>query len=109
MKQIDPVLHDEARHDRQTFAGAEQAQELAGAQLDTEMDKVWDEVLEGEHDGEIFESVYIDTRLMGRVGRIAACGYGKQYRAIIPATDLCDLRLQITDYVEDCAKMRLER
>ena len=109
MKQIDPVLHDEAAHDRQTFAGAEQAQELAGAQLDTEIDKVWDEVLEGEHDSEIFESSFTDTRLMGRIARIAACGYGKQYRAIIPATDLNDLRVQITDYVEDCAKMRLER
>ena len=104
----DPVLIAEAAHDRRTFAGAEQAQELTGAQLDTAIDEVWDEVLDGEHDREIFESSYVDTELMGRVGRIAACGYGKQFRAIIPATDLNDLRLQITDYVEDCAKLRIE-
>jgi hypothetical protein len=109
MKRIDPVLHDEARHDRRTFAGAEQAQELAQEQLEQEMDAVWDEVLEGEHDREIFQSSYVDTELMCRVGRISACGYGKQFAPAIPAIDLNDLKLQITDYVEDCAKMRLER
>ena len=103
----DPVLIDEARHDRRTFAGAEQAQELAGAQLDTEIDAVWDEVLSGEHDREIFESSFVDTELMGRIGRIAACGYGKPFSTAIPATDLNDLKLQITDYVEDCAKLRI--
>ena len=105
----DPVLIAEAAHDRRTFAGAEHAQELVSGRLDTEIDKVWNEVLSGEHDREIFESSYVDTELMGRVGRIAACGYGAQFRAIIPATDLNDLRLQITDYVEDCAKLRIER
>ena len=103
------VEQDVLRHDRRTFAGAEQAQELAREQLDQEMDAVWDEVLEGEHDREIFESSYVDTELMGRVGRIAACGYGKAFAPAIPATDLNDLKLQIDDYVEDAAKMRLER
>jgi hypothetical protein len=104
-----PVAHDEAKHDRRTFAGAEQAQELALEQLEQEMDAVWDEVLAGEHDREIFQSSYVDTELMGRIGRIAACGYCRQYAPAIPATDLNDLKLQITDYVEDVAKLRLER
>ena len=88
---------------------AEHAQELAQEQLEQEIDKVWDEVYSGEHDGEIFESVYIDTRLMGKVGRIVACGYKKSFAQAIPATDLNDLQLQITDYVEDVAKLRLKR
>jgi hypothetical protein len=109
MKPQDPVMADEARHDRKTFAGAEQAQELVGATLDTEKDKVWNEVLEGEHDREIFESSFVDTELMGRVGRIAACGYGKAFAPAIPATDLADLKLQIDEYVQDVAELRLER
>jgi hypothetical protein len=104
----DPVLHDEAKHDRRTWAGAEQAQELAREQLEQEMDAVWDEVLEGEHDREIFESAFVDTELMGRVGRIAACGYGKAFAPAIPATDLNDLKGQIDDYVEDEARERLK-
>ena len=109
MTHKDPVMADEAKHDRRTFAGAEQAQELAQEQLEQEIDKVWDEVFEGEHDREIFESSYVDTELMCRVGRMAAYGYGLQFAPAIPATDLNDLKLQITDYVKDAAELRLKR
>ena len=102
-----PVAHDEAKHDRRTFAGAEQAQELAGAQLDTEIDAVWDEVYEGKHDREIFESSYVDTTLMGRIARIQACGFNRAFATQNTSTDLHDLYLQITDYVKDKAELNL--
>jgi hypothetical protein len=46
---------------------------------------------------------------MSRVGRIAACGYGKQFAPAIPSTDLNDLKGQIDEYVQDVAELRLER
>ena len=99
----DPVLADEARHDRGD------APETDADRLDNEIDTIWNEVLDGQHDREIFESSYIDTELMGRIARIAACGYKTNYPAPIPATDLNDLKLQIADYVKDAAELRLAR
>lgn len=103
----DPVMVDEAKYDRRTFAGAEQAQELALEQLEQEMDAVWDEVYEGKHDREIFESSYVDTTLMGRIARIQACGFNKAFAPQNSSTDLHDLHLQITDYVKDKAELNL--
>jgi hypothetical protein len=104
-KPLDPVIADEIRHDRDM----EHAQELVAAQIDEMMDTIWDEVADGEHDSELFDSSWLDATTMARVARIAACNSKVQFGPAIPAHDLNDLYLQITDYVRDVAEMRLTR
>jgi hypothetical protein len=104
---LDPVVADEIRHDRDL----EHAQELVAAQIDEMMDTVWDEVADGEHDRELTQSSWIDTTTLARIARIAACNSPAkiQFGPAIPAHDLNDLYLQITDYVRDVAEMRVTR
>ncbi len=95
----DRVQYDIDRHEKEI----EQAQELVAAQLDEMMDTVWAEVHEGQHDDELSQSNWLQQDMVIRLARtFAATGEG----AIL---DRKDLLLQIDDYVEDVANMRLTR
>ena len=86
----------------------EQAQELVTTYLDIEMDSVWNELTEGEHDDELSDSSYIDRLLLTRVARKCACASGKSFTSLASLADLNKLYLQITDYVKDKAERNLE-
>ena len=100
---LDSVIQAELRHERDL----EHAQEYLAARLDGEMDRVWTEVADGEHDEALSTSSWIEPTLMARIARIAACSAKKQFAPAIPAHDLTDLSLQIVDYVKDVAELNL--
>jgi hypothetical protein len=85
----------------------EQAQELIAANLDAEMDKVWNEISNGDHDEALSDNSFIDRILLTRIARILVYRYDKEIATAIPKTDIDDLHLQITDYVKDVAERNL--
>jgi hypothetical protein len=95
----DPVLTDEAKHDRDCQKAESKREHAVGL----EMVEVWEEINYGEHDAEISSSSWIDQEGMTRVAVQQALN--SKYPDVHAMNDLA---LQLEDYVRDVAERRVD-
>jgi hypothetical protein len=104
MKMKDPVLTDEAKYDRE----CQKAENERRDAIETEMDTVWDEVGEGDHDSELASSGHVDQSNAMAVARREALAATQVFPVRKDMGAVTDLRLQIEDYVKDVAERRVD-
>ena len=101
MNTHDPVLIDEAAHNKR----CEQAQELADAQIDALIPGIQDEIAYGEYDADL--NTYFDGPMLARVARtFAQTDFEQAYSRC--SGDLIDIRRGIDEFAKDLATKRIE-
>jgi hypothetical protein len=97
----DPVLQDEARHDRE----CELDREIWQATIDEETDDILNRIAYGEYDADL--ASYFDGAVLMRVARIFAT---KDFELAysLAGGDLIDIKNGLREYARDLAKMRIE-
>jgi hypothetical protein len=104
MKMKDRNDIEEARYDRE----CQKAENERRDAIETEMDTVWDEVGEGDHDSELASSGHVDQSNAMAVARREALAATQVFPVRKDMSAVTDLRLQIEDYVKDVAERRVD-
>jgi hypothetical protein len=104
MKMKDRVIEEEAKYDRDCQKAEVERQDA----INTEMDTVWDEVGQGDHDSELANSSWIDQIGAMRIARREALAATQVFPVGKDMGAVGDLRLQIEDYVKDVAERRVD-
>ena len=97
----DPVVTDEARHDRD----CELAREVIGAQIDALIPGIQDEIAYGEYDADL--TSYFDGTMLARVARtFATVDFELAFSRC--SDDLLQIRSGIDEFAKDLATKRVE-
>ena len=100
----DPVVLDEAKYDRD----CQKAENRRRDAIEAEIDTVWDEVGQGDHDSELANTSYVDQSGAMSVARREALAATQVFPIDKDMGAVRDLRLQIEDYVRDVAERRVD-
>ena len=97
----DPVIRDEARHDRE----CETAQEVRAELIDQEVETILQNASWGHHDADLAD--YFDARMLMRIARIMATKDLELAFSLVGG-DLIDIRTGIKDYARNLAETRVD-
>jgi len=97
----DPVIRDEARHDRE----CETAREVRDAQIDEALGPIMDRITWGERDRDMAN--YFDSTVLMRIARTFAT-VDLELAFSRCGGDLLEIRRGIKEYARDLAEMRVD-